>query len=302
MARDAAGPAPRVRLILIKRDACVPPEDEAPAGRNAMYEMIIDVDQMREDLPAIRLGLAVARQQQAFVAGVHIVAQMPSVTAIPDALAILEAEEESARRRAPWWQELCHRANVEGSWEVFRGVYVPVLATRSRMADLLVCSAPAGHRDLPVGWDNVTRTLFAGGVPVLLAPDDYEVRGAPERVLVAWNGSGESTEAIRAALPLLREASEVHLLDGWHEALPGFGPPTLAVGEWLARQGVTVRQRRPFHPGEDAGVHLLREAEAMRADLLVMGAWGRSRISELVLGGTTHHVLSHAQLPLLLAH
>ncbi|SEI94935.1 universal stress protein [Frateuria terrea] len=266
-----------------------------------MYEMIINVDHMREDVPAIQLGLAVARQQQAFAAGVHIVAQIPSVTAIPDALAILEAEEDSARQRAPWWDELSRRSNVQGSWEVYRGLYVTVLATRSRMADLLVCSAP-GRQDLPIGWDNVTRTLFAGGAPMLLVPETYEVRGAPTRVLLAWNGSGESTEAIRAALPLLRSASEVRLLDGWRETLPGFGPPTLAVGEWLARQGVSVQQRHPFHPGEDAGAHLLREAETMRADLLVMGAWGRSRISELVLGGTTHHVLSHTHLPLLLAH
>ena len=266
-----------------------------------MYEMLINVDQMREDTPPVQLGLAIARQLQAFAAGVHIVPQMPSVTAIPDALAILEAEEQSARDCAAWWTELRRRSDVEGSWEVFRGLYVPVLATRSRMADLVVCSAP-GRQDLPIGWDNITRTLFAGGAPMLLVPELREVRGAPERVLVAWNGSGESTEAIRAALPVLRRASEVHLLDGWREALPGFGPPTLAVGEWLARQGVTVQQRRPFHPGEDAGAHLLREAENMRADLLVMGAWGRSRISELVLGGTTHHVLSHTHLPLLLAH
>lgn len=266
-----------------------------------MYEMIINVDRMREDTSAIQLGLAVARQQQAFVAGVHIVARMPSVTAIPDALAILEAEEQSARECAPWWSEVRQRANVEGDWEVFLGLYVPVLATRSRMADLLVCGTP-DRWDIPIGWDNITRTLFAGSAPMLLVPDSYQVKGLPERILVAWNGSGESTEAIRAALPLLRGASEVHLLDGWREPLPGFGPPTLAVGEWLARQGVTIRQRRSFHPGEDAGVHLLRQAEAMQADLLVMGAWGRSRVSELVLGGTTHYVLSHTHLPLLLAH
>lgn len=265
-----------------------------------MYEMIINVDQMRGDVPAIQLGLAVAQQQQAFVAGVHIAGQIPSVTAIPDALAILEAEEESSRQRAPWWGELAQRSNVQGTWEVYRGMYVPVLATRSRMADLLVCSTPDRH-DAPIGWDNVTRTLFAGSAPMLLVPQVYEVCGPPELVLVAWNGSGESTEAIRAALPLLRKASEVRLLDGWREPMPGFGPPTLAIGEWLERQGVTVQQRRSFHPGEDAGARLLLEAETMGADLLVMGAWGRSRISELVLGGTTHYVLSHTHLPLLLA-
>ncbi|MFC5434994.1 universal stress protein [Rhodanobacter umsongensis] len=264
--------------------------------------MIIDVDRMQDDVPAIQLGLAVAGQQQAFVSGIHIVQQFPSVTAIPEALTILQAEEESARHRAPWWQELCRRAGVDGTWEVFRGLYASVLARCSRMADLLVCSGAGGDIDLPVGWDNITHTLFAGSAPMLLVPRTYEVRGVPERVLVAWNGSGESTEAIRAALPLLRKASQVHLLDGWQETLPGFGPPALPLYAWLTRQGVTVHQQHSFHPGAEAGAHLLQKAEAMNADLLVMGAWGRSRISELVLGGTTHHVLSHAHLPLLLAH
>ncbi|MFI5270397.1 MAG: hypothetical protein ACHQ7M_23715, partial [Chloroflexota bacterium] len=171
----------------------------------AMYEVILDVDRMQEDVAAIRLGLMVAAQQQAFVTGVHIVHQLPAVTAIPDALAMLEAEEESARCRDAWWSELCRRAGVEGAWEVLRGLYVPVLAARSRMANLLVSSTPGTNSDSPIGWDNVTRTLFAGGVPVLLVPDAFEVSSPPRRVLVAWNGSGESTEAIRAALQLAGE-------------------------------------------------------------------------------------------------
>lgn len=65
---------------------------------------------------------------------------------------------------------------------------------------------------------------------------------------------------------------------------------------------MTVHSRRSFHPGEHVGTELLGEADAMRADLLVMGAWGRSRVSELVLGGATRHVLTHARFPLLLAH
>ncbi|MEI7037418.1 universal stress protein [Fulvimonas yonginensis] len=267
-----------------------------------MYEMIINVDRMEDDAPAIGLGLAVAARQRAFVTGVHIVQQFPSVAAVPEALAIMEAEEESARRRDAWWRGLCDRAGVAGAWEVLRGLYVPVLAARSRMADLMVSPLPHGYADLPIGFDHVTRTLFAGGVPTLLVPERSEVAQAPQRVLVAWNGTGESTEAVRAALPLLREAGVVHLLDGRRSSLPDFGPPPLPLGDWLARQGVSVQRWHSFDPGGDAGAALLAEAEAMQADLLVMGAWGRSRLSELVLGGTTHHVLTNARLPVLVAH
>ena len=55
-------------------------------------------------------------------------------------------------------------------------------------------------------------------------------------------------------------------------------------------------------PTAKAGEALLNQAYAMHADLLVMGAWGHSRMTELILGGTTRHVLEHAQLPVLMAH
>lgn len=267
-----------------------------------MYEIIVNVDRMEDDVAPTRLGLAIAAQLQAFATGVHIVQQIPAVAAIPEALAIIEAEEESARRCNTWWNGLCASAGVAGAWEVLRGQYVPMLAARSRMGDLMVSPWPYESSELTVGFDVVTRTLFAGGIPMLLVPENFEVTAAPRRILVAWNGSGEATEAIRAALPLLRRAEAVHLLDGWRPTLPGFGPPPLPVAAWLMRQDVTVERQQRFDPGSDAGAALLAEARAMRADLLVMGAWGRPRLSELVLGGTTHHVLAHAQLPLLVAH
>lgn len=267
-----------------------------------MYELMINVTEMQDDAAVIRLGLAIARQQQAFVTGLHIVAEHPTVAAIPEAIALMEAEEASAWERDAWWKELCRRAGVEGAWEVLRGLYVPLLAARSRMADLLVDSLPNSHPTMPVGLDDVTRTLFAGGAPMLLVPASCELADAPQRVLLAWNGSGEALRAIRAALPLLRQASMVHLLDGQRERTHDFELKPLPLREWLARQGVNIQQRQVFHPGRlEAGARLLEEAEAMHADLLVMGAWGRTRLSELVLGGTTHHVLTHARLPLLMA-
>jgi nucleotide-binding universal stress UspA family protein len=75
----------------------------------------------------------------------------------------------------------------------------------------------------------------------------------------------------------------------------------LPLRAWLARQGVTVEWER-FDDSPHTGKALLDEARAMDADLLVMGAWGRSRLSELVLGGATRHVLDHTHLPVLMAH
>ncbi len=267
-----------------------------------MLELIVNVDEPGQESATVRLGLAIAHAQQAFVTGLHIVATFPSIMALPEAWAALGREEQSARAHGEWWTERCRRAGVPGEWEVVRGLYVPAMARRSRMADLVISTSPTGTADLPLGFDQTTRALFAGASPMLLVPAAWE-GGAPERVLVAWNDSAEATDAVRAALPLLRRAATVHVLEGEREpGVEGLQSPPLRLLPWLARQGVNVQRRQIFDTGAPVGETLLAEAEAMHADLLVMGAWGRSRFSELVLGGITHHLLQHARLPLLLAH
>jgi nucleotide-binding universal stress UspA family protein len=75
----------------------------------------------------------------------------------------------------------------------------------------------------------------------------------------------------------------------------------LPLRAWLERHGVTVEWQR-FDGGGHTGRALLEAARTMDANLLVMGAWGRSRLSELALGGATRYVLDHTHLPLLMAH
>ncbi len=265
-----------------------------------MLDMLINVERMQDDSTAVALGLAIARAQGAHVTGMHVVAVYPPVMGVPEVIALLQDEERQAMARASWWQELCQRHQVSGDWEVIRGIYVPVLAKRSRLADFVVTELPVDAPDAPIGFDHITRTLFAGAAPMLLVPDHWTGRTPPQRVLVAWNGSGEAAEAIRAALPLLRQAKAVRVLDGEREELPGLVPPPLPLQAWLKRQGVEA-EWRPFDAG-DPGSGLLTQAREMDADLLVMGAWGRSRLSELVLGGATRHVLEHTHLPVLLSH
>lgn len=266
-----------------------------------MFELIVNVERMEDDVPANVVAMATASRLQAWVTGIHVVAVYPPVLAMPEAMAVLDSEERAALAHQGWWRELCARHGVQGEWEVIRGLYVPALAKRSRLAGFVVSELPVRNPDAPIGFDNITRTLFGGGAPMLLVPETWQGPGTLERVLVAWNGSGESAEAVRAALPLLQRASSVRVLDGEPNGLPGLAPPRLPLRAWLARQGVTV-DWQDFHDEPGIGRSLLDQARAMDAQLLVMGGWGRSRLSELVLGGATRHVLEHTHLPVLMAH
>lgn len=267
-----------------------------------MFELLVNVENMRDDDPAVQVGMALASRHKAFVTGLNIVEVFPSTMAMPDVAAVLQLEEEEAKARQPWWMEKCRKNGLEGAWEVIRGVYVPVLACRSCMADITVSRFPDGKATLRSGMDYITRALFSSASPMLLIPPDYQEPIRLERILVAWNSTQESMRALRASVPFLLDAEMVCMVDGSTNGLPGITPPPLPVRDWLGRQGVSLQAVREFPAATCVGDALLEEAHAMDADLLVMGAWGHSRINELILGGTTRHVLEHAKLPVLFAH
>lgn len=267
-----------------------------------MFEILVNVEEIRDDNPVVQTGLALASRHGAYATGLNIVEVFPATMAMPDIMTMLATQEGEARQCDTWWAKQCCEHGVNGAWEVIRGVYVPVLARRSCMVDITVSRLPNRAAGYPTGMDYVTRVLLTAASPMLLIPPEWEGGFRPERALVAWNSTQESMHALRAALPFLREAKRVCLVDGASDELPGVTPPPLPVRDWLTRQGITLHSMQRFPTITKAGEALLTEAFAMHADLLVMGAWGHSRIGELILGGTTRHVLKNAPLPVLLAH
>ncbi|HQZ61113.1 MAG TPA: universal stress protein, partial [Dokdonella sp.] len=77
--------------------------------------------------------------------------------------------------------------------------------------------------------------------------------------------------------------------------------PKIDLRAWLKRHAIEA-EFRPFKPARDHGPALLEAANSAEADLIVIGAWGQSRITELVLGGVTRHLFQHSNLPMLVAH
>ncbi len=168
---------------------------------------------------------------------------------------------------------------------------------RGRLADVIVLARPkaAGEAEGSADFD---AALFDSGRPVLLVPAD-PVAALGETVAVAWNRSREAARAISAALPILSQAKKVIVLSA-RESDEAPGPSELV--RYLAGHGIKAKTWA-FTPGAGSiGDALLHEAEKAGADLLVMGAYGHSRLRELVLGGATRGVLSHGAVPVLLVH
>lgn len=166
------------------------------------------------------------------------------------------------------------------------------------LADLAVFGGEAARRALAALF---AEALIGSRAPVLVV--NYGA-GAPANAAIAWDGSAQAGRAVRAALPFLRKASAVFVLSNADDpdARERAGATSDALLEYLALHGVGNVTLRAVG-GEKVGASLLRGAESSECGLLVAGAFGRPRMYELVLGGTTRALVGAAGGPnLLLAH
>jgi nucleotide-binding universal stress UspA family protein len=177
-----------------------------------------------------------------------------------------------------------------------------VVIRHSRAADLTVAAQRDWQWSVSAELDVGDRLAVAAGRPVLLVPNEGVHSGIGSRIVVAWNGRREATRAAFDALPLLQKAREVKVL--WIDPRSegedaGFAAADLCTA--LARHGVTCEAAAAAGDG-NVGATLLSRAIEHRADLLVMGCYGHSRLSEFVFGGATRHILRHMTIPVLLSH
>lgn len=185
------------------------------------------------------------------------------------------------------------------SWQVAEGRAPETLGHIGNWHDLLVLEC---DHESPWGSAADLGALVLGSrMPCIVAP--ATVRNASlDTIAIAWNGSAEAVRAVHAALPLLSHASSVVLLDGARrtpEIEAGWLPP-FDLQDYLGRHGVDSHAKGIVASDENAGKALLSACTEVGADLLVMGAYGRTRFSEWAFGGATRTVLQEATLPVLM--
>lgn len=194
------------------------------------------------------------------------------------------------------------RWSVEAAIAPFGGLSQAVGA-RARYADLVVQARPYGPAAQPAQVVVLEAALFQGGAPVLVVPDTGLGGSFGQRIVLAWNESPEALVAARRALPLLVAAQSVTVLV---VDPPSHGPersdPGGALTQWLVRHGVRAEVAVLARTLPRASDVILRHMADQGAGLLVMGAYGHSRLREAILGGATRHVLEATRWPVFLAH
>jgi len=148
------------------------------------------------------------------------------------------------------------------------------------------------------------QVALASGHPVLVVPYAGPFENVGRRVVVGWSATREAARAVNDAMPLLMAADVVNVLTiDAHEAPRGHGAlPGADISLHLARHGVKATIEQTVSGDLSVGDTLLSRAADLGADLLVMGAYGHSRLRELLLGGATRTLLRSMTLPLLMSH
>ncbi len=180
-------------------------------------------------------------------------------------------------------------------WRNDEGDIAANVVFEAYVASLVVIGRPV-HMDAADAFHSV---LFGAHRLVLLAPRDVggAERTIGRRIVVGWKPGKAAEQTVKAALPWLRKAEKVSVV--W-TAKAGAEPYDQSARAFFAKTGIEANIIR-LEPGrQSVGLQLLDETKRLGGDCLLIGAFRRSALWETLLGGVTHDVLNHAELPVFL--
>jgi len=267
--------------------------------------IMVPLDNTTDSERRIAAAVTAAQKFEAHVLGVHVIPtiehMMQTIPYMPYSVDILQDQQHILKTTAmALWDNfessmthaglLFDRYQEEGDVQSYLKLY-------SRCADLTIINQNAGGK-FPI-VDDMTSFMLESGLPVLAIPEQSAYPTIGKRILVAWKDSAQCGRAVHDALPFLQMADEVIVLSvGEYDRK---AVPAADICLHLARHGVTVEAAQG-DIGDTPAEVILYAAENMNADLIVAGAWGHSRVTEMIMGGVTKSLLSNQRLPVFFSH
>lgn len=255
------------------------------------------------------VACALAKTHEAHLIGLHVssdpAAPLQSLPGpVPNELMLsiesrIETERDLARTG---FDAAVARHGVRGEWRTGSGDLAGLIGTHARYVDLAVMGQ-AAEEDEPDDPELPTVVATMTGRPVLIVPRAGNFGEAGKRVLVCWNASREATRAITDALPVLQRADHVTVLAVNPDDGAGHGDvPGADISHYLARHGVRAEANRTYADDIDVADAILSRASDLGCDLIVMGAYGHSRVREWIFGGVTRSIMRTMTRPVLISH
>lgn len=274
---------------------------QAQAAIAAAASMALGFD---AHLEVLALGVDQAQLGYAYIGSGAVLTEFSLERAEADARASADAAQKALAELDPTLRYSVETVVAE------MGSLTAVVGNSASFADLVVQARPYGSGQSYQAEAVIEAALFEGRAPVFIIPDTllgktnrFEKIANPRRVLLAWNQSTEALVAAKRALPLLRHAE---LVDVTVVDPPSHGPERSDPGgllcQYLVRHGIKAQVSVLAKTMPKVSDVLARHALEEGCDMMVMGAYGHSRLREAVLGGATRAVLENSVIPVLMAH
>ncbi len=275
--------------------------------------ILVHVDSSERCAERLHIAATLARTRQAHLSGLYVIPEpfypiyAEGSFVSTELMDNLERESrEGCAKAEKQFRAFADKEGLPAEWREEQGPIGPVVSRHGRYADLTIVGK--GNIDEPLKYPNpflAADVVMESGRPVLIIPNSGHFDGVGKRMLVCWNASREAVRAVNDALPLLQAADKVTVL--------AVNPQKLASGDHgeipcadialhLARHGVKSEAASITTDIDDVGEIILSQAFDLDVDLIVSGAYGRSRTREWILGGVTETLMRDAEMPVFLAH
>lgn len=180
---------------------------------------------------------------------------------------------------------------------------VSEIVEHTRFSDLVLLERGSDKGEIEETRALAEAVLFNAGSPLLILPTGSTMNAPASKVMVCWDESDAALRATRQAMPLLVQTPYVHvvLVDPPKDAKDRSDPGG-AFAQYLARHGVKTEVSVCNKTDQTIAATLHRRADELGCEMIVMGAYGHSRLREAIFGGTTRDMIRDASLPVLMAH
>jgi nucleotide-binding universal stress UspA family protein len=255
--------------------------------------------------PAVQLAI----RNNAHLIGMHVYAGVPAPpVTLPYASdlvkAVAAAQQKETGEIAEIFSRMTANRPLVAEWRTEKGPHVDpagVVIEHARSADLVIAGQTDPDWESSPLQDIAEHLALGSGRPVLVVPYVGRYPEIGRNVVIAWKAGRESARAVFDALPVLKQAEQVQILEIDERRRTGTSPDH-AIAVALARHGIKPTVRTSVAGDISIGDEVLSRLADMGADLLVMGAYGHSRMRELVFGGVTRHIARHMTVPTLFSH
>ena len=213
---------------------------------------------------------------------------------------IVEALEEHAAGVRARLEHHLGKEDVGWSYEVTTSPVVPELLKNAAFADLIfVGRQPHWHEFSRTGPGLLGELVCNSRTPLCIPGEGADVLDPFGNAVIAWNGSIEAANAVRASIGLLRMASSVRIVRYTEDTETSF--PDTHIVEYLSRHGISAvldtRTTRTEFCND-----LVEYARVFAADYLVIGGYSHSRAGEFLFGGVTRELIRDCPVTLVMAH